>query len=46
VARSVVAFDAGSSLLKMAVFSLERNRIQLTDFDVSPLSVSEEGSLD
>jgi len=46
VARSVVAFDAGSSLLKMAVFSLERNRIQLTDFDVSPLSVSEEGSLE
>ena len=46
MARSVVAFDAGSSLLKMAVFSVERNRIQLTDFDVSPLSIPGEASVE
>jgi type IV pilus assembly protein PilM len=46
MARSVVTFDAGSSLLKMAVFSLERNRIQLTDFDVSPLPIPAEASLE
>lgn len=44
--KCVVAFDAGSSLLKMAVFSAERNRIQLTDFDVSPLSAPVDASLD
>jgi len=46
MSRLVVTFDAGSSTLKMAVFSLERNRIQLTDFDVSPLSVPAEASLE
>ena len=46
MARSVVTFDAGSSLLKMAVFSLERNRIELTDFDVSPLPIPAEASLE
>lgn len=44
--RPIVTFDAGSSLLKMAVFSAERNRIQLTDFDVSPLSIPAEASLE
>ncbi len=46
MARSLVAFDAGSFSLKMAVFSAEKNRLQLTDFDVSPLSVPAEASLD
>ncbi len=46
MAKPLVAFDAGSSLLKMAEFSAERNRIQLTDFDVSPLSAPAEASLE
>jgi type IV pilus assembly protein PilM len=44
--KAVVAFDAGSSLLKMAVFAAERNRLQLVDFDVSPISVPPEASLE
>jgi type IV pilus assembly protein PilM len=44
--KSVVTFDVGASSLKMAVFSLERNRIQLTDFDVSPVSIPAGTSLE
>ena len=44
--KPVVAFDAGSSTLKMAVFSAERNRLQLIDFDVSPISIPPEASLE
>ena len=46
MSKLIVAFDAGSSSLKMGVFSAERNRIQLIDFDVSPLSVPAEASLE
>jgi len=46
MAKPIVTFDAGSSLLKMAVFSAERNRIQLTGFDVSPVASPAEASLE
>jgi type IV pilus assembly protein PilM len=46
MAKPIVTFDVGSSLLKMAVFVAERNRIQLTDFDVSPLASPAEASLE
>lgn len=46
MAKPIVTFDVGSSLLKTAVFVAERNRIQLTDFDVAPVASPAEAPLE
>ncbi len=46
MAKTIVAFDAGSAFLKTAIFSGERNRLQLTDFDVSPVASPAEAPLE